>query len=468
MSQSPADPDPLLDAVIARLRQQAVPPMPQSLIEPALPAADHNRTARPLGNNWSWIMHRPVQVSAVVVAVVAVALYVAIGLLGEKGSFAFADVQKAIWAARSVTYQASMTTGNEKPVVVKVSLLGGDRARGEFSDGEVQILNNKEGAMMTLYRAKHTAVIQPFYSSLEFAKTMANWFQRLWSLPEQASRRVGERVDHGRRVIDFLVKLDDREYTVTVDAQTKLPVRMEYSTAGLPGGGQPYREVWTDFVFDAPLDPSLFALTPPPGYSVQRLSLPKGPPPDDRALVISPETGIGPVRFGMTQEEIIKLLGKPDQIGTSESTMPAQTKTGRYSKPQTYVSTVMNYDLRGFTLDLSSNYRIGGKKYPGYGLLGIRVSNQVDRLPTTRDFQGKTKEGIRLGATPNAVLRVYGKPDQPIEQGSFSSLSYEKRGWTFEFRHGKLAAINVKSPLPADQLRSAKTYVEQPAPARRK
>jgi hypothetical protein len=466
VSQSPIDPDPLLDVIIARLQQQAVPPMPPSLIEPAAPTAGGTKGL--LGRKRRWILRRAVQVFAAALAVVAVALCVAIGLLHERTSFAFGDVQKAVGAAKSMTYQCSMAKGNEKPIVVKVSLLGGDRSRADRSDGEVQILNRKEGAMMTLTSARRTAVIQSIYPSPELAKTMTDWLVRFRDLPAKASRRIGERENQGRRVIDFLVNLDEREYTVTVDARTRLPVRMEFSTANLPATGQPYRELWTDFVFDAPLDESLFALTATSGYTVQRLTLPTGTPPDDRFLVVSPETGIGPVRFGMNEAQIVKLLGKPDRVASSESTMPPQTKTGRYSKPQTYVSTSLSYDLRGFTLDISSSFRIGGVSYPGYGLLGIRVFNQVDRLPTARDFQGITKEGIRLGATPDQVLKVYGKPDQqPDLGGLLAALSYVKRGWMFEFRHGKLASIHVQSPLPADQLRSfSKTYTKLPVPAR--
>ena len=79
----------------------------------------------------------------------------------------------------------------------------------------------------------------------------------------------------------------------------------------------------------------------------------------------------------MTQEEIVKLLGKPDQSGTSETTMPAQTKTGLYLKPQTYVSTTLNYDLRGFNLNISRSFRIAGKEHRGYGLLSFRVYNDL-------------------------------------------------------------------------------------------
>jgi outer membrane lipoprotein-sorting protein len=418
----------------------------------------------------SWIMQRRVSISATVLTAAAVVLFLAFGPFGQGNTLAFSDVQKALGTTKSMTYDCLMYNGNDDPTVIKVSCLGGDRVRADFSGGEVEIVNRKEEAMMTVMHQNRTAMITSLYSSPEFSKMMADSFARFRTLPEKASRRIGEREYKDRKVIDFLVTLDDRDYTVTVDSETKLPVRMEFATEKLAATGRSCRELWTDFVFDAPLDESLFAITPPPGYTIERHLLPKNPSPatDDLSLVISPETGIGPVRFGMSREEVVRALGKPDSSSTSESTMPAQADTGLYSKPQTYVTTTLDYSSRGFSLNLSSSFRVEGTTYPGYGLLSIRVFNEVDQAPTFRDFQGKTREGIRLGATPDDVLKVYGEPDNKIENGSFKGLSYLKFGWSFEFRHGKLAAISLNSPLPADALRSGKVSVKQQVPPVRK
>ena len=441
--------------------------MPESLLEPASRPHRRDGLARPGRSLRALVRRRPLQIAATVLAVAAVVVFLSVSPFGQKASFAFGDVQKALSATKSMTYQCLIFNGDEDPIVIKVSCLGGDRSRAEISGGEVQIINRKEEATMTLSRTNRTAVIRSIYASPEFAKMMTESFARFRTLPAQASRQIAAREYKGRKVIDFRVKLDDRDYTVTVDSETKLPVRMEFATEKLAATGRRHRELWADFTFDLPLDESLFAMTPPPGYTVQRLSLPKGTPPDDSSLVVSPETGIGPVGFGTPQEDIVKLLGKPDQITTSESTMPPQTDTGRYSKPQTYYSAGLNYDLRGFALTISSRFKIGETTYPGYGLLGIRVFNDVDFLPTHRPFQGKTREGIRLGATPDEVRKVYGKPDAQNDGGSYAALTYQKRGWIFEFRHGKLTSISVHSPLPADELRPRK-FVGEQVPAERK
>jgi hypothetical protein len=209
------------------------------------------------------------------------------------------------------------------------------------------------------------------------------------------------------------------------------------------------------------------AITPPPGDWVERGLPPKNESAakDDRSLVVVPQIGIGPVRFGMTQEQIVRALGKPDRITTSESSMTPQTRTGRNSKPRTYVTTVLDYGSRGFELEVSREFRIGQSTYPGYGLLHIRVFNPANSGPTVGDFPGKTREGIRLGATPDDVLRVCGKPEEKSESESYRTLTYPALGYVFEFRQGKLTSIGLNCLHSADTLRAGTSYVEQPLPA---
>jgi hypothetical protein len=461
MSRTPVDPDQVLDGILERLRQQHVPPMPDSLITPVIKPARREQSSRFPQELRISTMQRRVTISAALLAFSAVVLVLAFGPFARGRLFAFSDVQKAIATTKSMTYDCLLYDGNDDPVVHKVMCLGGDRVRREKSGGVVQIVNRKDGVMMTISHVNRTAVITSMYpQSPELSKMSADWFARFRTLPEKASRRIGEREAGGRKVVDFLVKLDEQDFTVTVDSQTKLPVRMEFATERLAATGRSFRVLLSGFVFDAPLDESLFAMIPPTGYKVERQPLPKNPSPpvDDRDLVLSPETGIGAAHFGMNQEEVVRALGQPDSSSTSESTMEPQTETGLYSKPQTYVNATLDYASRGFSLQVSSGFRIAGATYAGYGLLTIRAFGQAAiGLPTVRDFQGKTSKGIRLGATPEDVIRAYGKPIARSDSESFTALTYTPLGWSFEFRHGKLSAINLNYPFPADTLKAAKS-----------
>jgi hypothetical protein len=57
---------------------------------------------------------------------------------------------------------------------------------------------------------------------------------------------------------------------------------------------------------------SLFRVLPPTDYAVVRHT--RGDPArgDVSVLVVSPETGIGPVKFGMSVDDVIRALGEPN------------------------------------------------------------------------------------------------------------------------------------------------------------
>lgn len=58
-----------------------------------------------------------------------------------------------------------------------------------------------------------------------------------------------------------------------MDVKTNLPISMENQTIADADG--PKTVVLTDFVFDAPLDPALFATTIPEGYESTAITVPK-------------------------------------------------------------------------------------------------------------------------------------------------------------------------------------------------
>src|SRR4029079_1798385 len=74
---------------------------------------------------------------------------------------------------------------------------------------------------------------------------------------------------------------------------------------------------------------------------------------------------------------------------------------------------------------------------------------------TVRDFVGKTKEGIRLGASRAEVQRAYGEPE--IEQKE--SMIYVDLGWPFAFRNSKLCSIHTQRPRPKRDANGIQTRV---------
>jgi hypothetical protein len=167
---------------------------------------------------------------------------------------------------------------------------------------------------------------------------------------------------------------------VWVDPETKLPIRME----PFAQDGKPRPEgVMHDFVFDQPLDPALFSFDPPEGYAVTTQGIANLQPPPDKPELLSPEVkpgeGLGPVKFGMSKEEIVKILGKPD-----------------IEEP-----TSLGYPSRGYAFGVS----------PKRGLILVQFFSQIACGFKTRDFAGKTKEGIGIGSSLKDLEIAFGKAD---------------------------------------------------------
>ena len=145
-------------------------------------------------------------------------------------------------------------------------------------------------------------------------------------------------------------------HTITVDPQTKLPIRMEviYPNNLDKGQAVEMREVYTDFVFDAPIDECFFESSSRLGYTVENHIPPDVPaqPPTSVELVVSPDDGIGPVRSSARR--------RPTSCGYWASPIGGATsvliwwrepgvKPG--SKLPTIISAVeLNYHRRGFSV----------------------------------------------------------------------------------------------------------------------
>ena len=77
----------------------------------------------------------------------------------------------------------------------------------------------------------------------------------------QRAGRVGFRVEENIR------STDKRTMTYWVDPQTKLPIRIEVEITSTDPMMAHSKSVLSDIVFDKDLDPALFSLDPPEGYS---------------------------------------------------------------------------------------------------------------------------------------------------------------------------------------------------------
>jgi hypothetical protein len=431
-----SDPDGLLDRVVTALREEPIPDFsdPCTSRAQAVTRANADRGTRSRlqrmepGMSVRWL--------AVGAAIAAIALLIVVlsahGPGGGAG-VAFAEVQQAVSSAKSMSCRTLSILGDREPSVsAGVSVLGvGSRSEGP--NGWVSITNVKARRSMWIDHRSRKAGIKQLYVEEGRKSAHAGIFEKIRDLPASGATALGATEFEGKMVLKFAFEAMG-QFVVYVDPKTHLPLRMELNIEK-GSGGQRYREVTTDFVFDAPVDESLFEIKAPAGYAVSRCEEPKDRKPiDTRSWVASPEKGVGPVPMGVTKDRIITLLGTPDLI---EETYRGP-EGGRAAKgAKEVVVERLDYSSLGFSIEVSSR-----KGMTGFGCFG-----RLWRFDSARDFLGKTDRQIGLGASIDDVVRVYGKPDVKAHLRE-DVLHYFHKGWSFLFRDGKLALITAFQPRP--------------------
>jgi hypothetical protein len=140
---------------------------------------------------------------------------------------------------------------------------------------------------------------------------------------------------------------------------------------------------------------------------------------DDRLLVV-PLVGLGPVRFGMSKDQVILHLGEPDR-------MEAGGMMIQYVKS------------KGISLMLD----------PARGVRSIDCwsTDHPHALPGMTSFAGKTTEGIAMGAGREQIVAAYGEPAKTVPRGNLEVLSYDKLGVEFMLsQNGRLVNMRIRAP----------------------
>jgi hypothetical protein len=132
-------------------------------------------------------------------------------------------------------------------------------------------------------------------------------------------------------------------------------------------------------------------------------------------MVIEPGVSIGPVRSGLTIQQVVAELGAPDRKKES----------------------ALEYLNLGFSV-------IPDKEGVVHTVLCVDPTGNEG--PFTKAFAGRTKEGIGMGSSRADVIRAYGEPTatQGIDgKPGFEVVRYRPLGLVFELREGKVGKIGV-------------------------
>jgi hypothetical protein len=438
-----SDPDRLLDQIVLALREEPIPEFTDTCVDIVSAKSgqnDESAVRPPLSNVEPQTSPRWLFVSAAISGIAAlIFVMLSHGPSGGPGA-AFAEVQQAVARSKSMSCRTLDFHGDKDPSVSAGVSVPGVGSRSDGPNGWVSITNLKARRSMWIDHRSRKAGIRQLYLVDGEKDTSTGIFEKLRNLPASGAKLLGTTDFNGKKVLEFAFE-SLGEFVVFVDPKTSLPLRMELKIEK-GEGGKPFREVTTDFVFDAPVDESIFELKVPPGYAVSRCEEPRDRKPiDTQTWVASPENGLGPVPLHAMKEQILAILGTPDLIEeTYRGPERFRSPGGRAIKGQKdIVGELLSYPSLGFVIDVSSKD----------GMTGFGCFGRLWRFESARDFLGKTDKQIGLGASIDEVLRAYGKPDVKTHRRE-DVLYYFHKGWTFLFRDGKLALMTASQPRSED------------------
>ncbi len=323
----------------------------------------------------------------------------------------------------------------------------------------VRIENADHTYTITDFERHKSLAVDPAHKSVRVLEGFAipngapapNVYELFRSIASNPIKTLPPREIAGKSAVGFMVRNPpfgkgqpkpegpEPEITVWVNPQTKLPLRIEMTSRD---GTVTTAQVFTDIVFDRPLDPALFDLNPPAGYQVETFGVaqlrPEPTAKEANELVIAPREGIGPVRFGMKTDQVIKLLGAPDKL----------------VKPVKDLD-LLEYYSRGFSIHVNAQR----------GVVAIMCYTGKFMAFKVRAFAGRTDKGIRMGANRAAIEKAYGPPSSvreatnkdmfgkraanPGKKTGQVDLTYNALRLNFSLHDDTLDSIMLSFPRPA-------------------
>ena len=395
------------------------------------------------------------QFASMTAALAALAATIVAIVFLRTDSVAFAQVGERLGLVRTATFTMTravvrrLPSGETTPVEIQHQMFvrTDGRIRTEWPEGKVTVTSPEEFVALETDPTKQTATLRYLYE-LENRQDIVATLRSLHRAAD-AFRTATKTID-GIDCPGFRIEERDATLLVWVNPTTYLPVRAERSYAkALSPSDQDVVSVterYDNMKFDEPLADEMFSVTPPVGYVVTT----EGTPPVDRRelfsnpLVVTPNVGVGPLKFGASRDEILRILGKPDSESISVPSIPIDDKTsnvGGQERPPGASLVVLTkfhiFDYRGLGLTLTVEATDG--------LVGIQCIGQDSIGATGRTFRGATDKGIRIGASEQEIIEAYGKPDEvpTYSRGTKGNLKY--RDLHMEFVMNEKRTVRVIS-----------------------
>lgn len=203
-------------------------------------------------------------------AVALVCLGVALFVVNQGATPAFADALRHFRESRTISFRITSKTEGMPTTIARQTMASPGYVRTQMRIGEkgrgISIWDLEKSAGITLIPLTKTAVKMTLADGLpDQAKSMFEFFDWLKTAPDHSEEDLGPKEVNGKACFGFRVQKGGQAWDIWIDQENGLPVRME-STLDLLG--KTVTVVLDEFAFDKKLNPSLFSLTPPPGYTV--------------------------------------------------------------------------------------------------------------------------------------------------------------------------------------------------------
>ena len=232
-------------------------------------------------------MKRIAQLAAAATILIALGIFVSwLTIGGASTNIAFADVAKALENLRTATFDETVEVKNPmdgKTITTNAkTLFLAPRQRCEMSmsmgsakdkSSSIMILDLQAMKGLSLIPEQKMAVAVDL-SKIKKPAGPTNMFEMMQQLVREGSSGLGGKAESlGKKEIDGRVAVGFRTHnnmldmTLWADPQTARPVRVELEM--LDGNSH---SVMSNFRYDMELDPSLFSLEPPAGYTVQNMA----------------------------------------------------------------------------------------------------------------------------------------------------------------------------------------------------
>lgn len=404
---------------------------------------------------------------------IAAGLLFAFWIFNGSESLAFAQVQAALREIKTAIIESQFPDNPNVNHRVLVSF-GHDLFRMETKNGVV-VIQSREGKTLTLNTKLRIAQMTPGAGfGLEGEElSPRDLLVNLQNVQKNAVTSLGKKSFDGQELVGFEVPsgYQSRRY-IWVDPESHLPVREEVTPleGNKPAGeksiqtGRQPRSVVT-YQFNVELSDALFSLDLLEGYKLvdsadfqmPGMELPNRPADFNASnYVITPGQGIGAVRFGMTKQQVIAVLGRPDSAeqfgGFTAEQQKAMDEIERKAKDENWDMYRVNRESARIMRSVKSFERAGEGLF--YRSLGFWVSVRDDtgvqgftcsyQTGVFQMFGGMTDRRISMNSTLADVKRVYGEPTETFEPKGSVIVTFKELGLDFTFGDdGKMKEIGV-------------------------